>query len=249
MFATALREAREDAHLTVAELAIRASTSRAAITEYESGRKVPRVDTAERLLRAAGEEYVALTAGPAHRVRIAADALAPLEAWQPDRDAALAAARDDLALLVDADANAERLEVTWGQVKTVVDGTTVDGDELSVWRLHDLHVSARTALGRIENGIEPRLRVVARDRLITADLSTPTVPRRAMDFLVRATEAGADAALIRHRTGSYLAHHGYPWLWVPHRLGSDYRRALVACRRQSEGSAMVRVLTASISRG
>ena len=52
--AAVLAAARERAALTQRELAARADTSAAAICEYESGRRVPRVDTLERILAAAG---------------------------------------------------------------------------------------------------------------------------------------------------------------------------------------------------
>lgn len=54
MFADALRDARVGTHLSVARLAELAGTSRAAITDYEAGRKIPQVDTAERILEVLG---------------------------------------------------------------------------------------------------------------------------------------------------------------------------------------------------
>ena len=51
---TELREARLAAGLTVRELARRAGTSHATVVAYEQGRKIPRHDTRERLLREAG---------------------------------------------------------------------------------------------------------------------------------------------------------------------------------------------------
>ena len=52
--ATTLRRARERASLTLRALAERAGTSHAALSAYETGAKVPRVDTLDRILRAAG---------------------------------------------------------------------------------------------------------------------------------------------------------------------------------------------------
>lgn len=52
--ASVLAAARRRAGLTQRELAARADTSAAAICEYESGKRVPRVDTLERILAAAG---------------------------------------------------------------------------------------------------------------------------------------------------------------------------------------------------
>lgn len=49
-----IRRARRRARLTQRELAARAGTSRAAVAQYETGVKVPRADTLERILEAAG---------------------------------------------------------------------------------------------------------------------------------------------------------------------------------------------------
>jgi transcriptional regulator with XRE-family HTH domain len=60
--ATVLREARERAGLTQADLARRAGTSQAAISAYEHGAKDPSVETLSRLLAASGAR---LTVEPA----------------------------------------------------------------------------------------------------------------------------------------------------------------------------------------
>lgn len=52
--AVVIREARTRASLTLRALAERAGTSHATVSAYESGRKVPRADTVDRLVRAAG---------------------------------------------------------------------------------------------------------------------------------------------------------------------------------------------------
>lgn len=246
MFGAELKQARVDAGLSVARLAELTGTSRAAITDYEAGRKIPRVDTAERLLRGLGEEYVAVPSTASHRARIDAAALAPLEQWIPDRVRALDAARRDLATIVDADTNAEGLGLSWGQVKTLVNGTSIEGDELAVWRASELRTSARRALRTVEAGREPKLRTITGRGVVSALDSIDSIPRRAMDFLVRATEQGAEPAETRHTVGAYLVHHGYPWLWVPHARVAEYRRALVACRRTGDGTPLVAELVGSL---
>lgn len=50
-----IRLARHRSGLTLRELADRAGTSHATIAAYEQGRKTPRVDTLDRLCRAAGQ--------------------------------------------------------------------------------------------------------------------------------------------------------------------------------------------------
>jgi transcriptional regulator with XRE-family HTH domain len=52
--ARTLRRARVDAGLSLRALAERAGTSHATLAAYEAGRAVPRVDTLDRILRAAG---------------------------------------------------------------------------------------------------------------------------------------------------------------------------------------------------
>ncbi|MCU1485091.1 MAG: putative Xre family DNA-binding protein [Actinomycetia bacterium] len=70
--ATTLRSARRRAGLTLRALAARAGTSHATLSAYESGAKVPRVDTLERILRAAGfEPELELLARPAGEDRVA----------------------------------------------------------------------------------------------------------------------------------------------------------------------------------
>lgn len=49
-----LRRARTEAGLTLRALAARAGTSHATLAAYEAGRAIPRVDTLDRILRAAG---------------------------------------------------------------------------------------------------------------------------------------------------------------------------------------------------
>ncbi|HEX4867125.1 MAG TPA: helix-turn-helix domain-containing protein [Acidimicrobiales bacterium] len=49
-----IRRARHRAGLSQRDLAARAGTSHAAIAQYETGVKVPRTDTLERILQAAG---------------------------------------------------------------------------------------------------------------------------------------------------------------------------------------------------
>jgi transcriptional regulator with XRE-family HTH domain len=56
--AASLRSARRRAGLSLRQLAARADTSHSTLAAYESGRKVPSVETFERVLRAAGFEEV-----------------------------------------------------------------------------------------------------------------------------------------------------------------------------------------------
>jgi transcriptional regulator with XRE-family HTH domain len=77
-----IRIARRQAGLTQTELAQRASTSQAAISAYESGRRSPSVETLARILGAAGFELrMRLEPPDMHDAsRHAAEALLPNEA-------------------------------------------------------------------------------------------------------------------------------------------------------------------------
>ena len=57
--ATTLRSARARAGLGLRDLARRAETSHATLRAYEQGAKVPRVDTLDRIVRAAGFDLAA----------------------------------------------------------------------------------------------------------------------------------------------------------------------------------------------
>lgn len=54
--ATILRRARSAARLTLRELASRAETSHSTLAAYEAGRKIPSVETLDRIVRSAGFE-------------------------------------------------------------------------------------------------------------------------------------------------------------------------------------------------
>src|SRR5688572_22471903 len=66
--ARVLRTARLQADLSQAELARRAGTSQATLSAYESGRKVPSLDTFERLLAETGNR-LAVTPGKSTVIR------------------------------------------------------------------------------------------------------------------------------------------------------------------------------------
>lgn len=70
--ATTIRRARTAAGLTLRALAARAETSHATLSAYETGAKVPRVDTFDRIVRAAGfEPELELATRPADEDRVA----------------------------------------------------------------------------------------------------------------------------------------------------------------------------------
>jgi transcriptional regulator with XRE-family HTH domain len=74
MLGVLVREAREQAGLTQAELARRGRTSQPAIARYESGQASPRFETARRLVRACGRELHAVLGEIDGQRRAAAEA-------------------------------------------------------------------------------------------------------------------------------------------------------------------------------
>jgi transcriptional regulator with XRE-family HTH domain len=55
--AAVVRSVRSRAGMSLRELAKRAGTSHSTLAAYEAGRKVPTVDTLERVVRASGHEF------------------------------------------------------------------------------------------------------------------------------------------------------------------------------------------------
>jgi transcriptional regulator with XRE-family HTH domain len=93
--ATTLRHARLRSGLSLRGLARRAETSHATLRAYETGAKVPRVDTLDRLVRAAGFELAADLEGrrpaddPTDRARELVEALELAAAFPAEHDRVL----------------------------------------------------------------------------------------------------------------------------------------------------------------
>lgn len=135
-----LRRARATAGLSQRELARRAGTSSATLSQYETGRKAPRIDTLDRLLAACGHCLV-LRAEPsaAPRVRTAARSLALHEAIAArlvaDPEPVLAIAHRNLATMRSAntDGSADGWLDAWaelldGPLHAVVHALTEDNE-------------------------------------------------------------------------------------------------------------------------
>lgn len=249
MFADMLHEARVHKGLSIAELAEKADTSRAAISDYESGRKQPRFDTAARILAALGETLTNTRAEPHPHLRwpIPTRIIDRLERARTSAEDALNQAVFDLPAVLESDAELEHLGFSWGEVKTVSDGTTISGDPLRVDRLWRLRRDARTTLHAAQAGKPESLQATG-DYLVTASPGLAS-PARELDFLVRATAASADPARIRHLTAAALAARGYPYLWVPYQRILDYARGIVAAKLHGDGTLMLDALTAELDEG
>lgn len=137
--ATLLRGARERAGLSQRALASRAGTSSATVSQYESGRKEPRLETLERLLLATGHRLELRATPLSHRDRAEARSIALhraiAERLVQEPDPVLERARRNLATLrsVHADGSADHWLDAWadlldGPVDALVATLTDPGD-------------------------------------------------------------------------------------------------------------------------
>lgn len=246
MFADLLHEARLERGMSVAELAQRAGTSRAAVADYESGRKQPRVDTAARLLAVLGKTLVAepLAETPMPSSPIPPQVVRTLERARSTPQQAITTAMQELPAVLESDAELENLGLSWGEVKTVADGITISGAPLQVDRLWSLRKDVVRSLNAALAGRAEPLRAVG-EYVVTEAKHLPS-PTRQLDFLIRATAAGADPARVRHLAAASLAASGFPYLWVPFKSIEDYAKGVVAARLHGDGTRMLAALAAHI---
>ncbi|MGB4137513.1 MAG: helix-turn-helix transcriptional regulator [Microbacterium sp.] len=247
MFAQLLRDARLDAGLTQEDLAQRSGTSRPTIADYESGRKHPRMDTAERIMNAMGLTLTTARVARAPVTRAVFDRRAVDELmWARATPAqATAEARDLTAEIIESDCAIEGIDLPWGEVKALSEGITIGGEPLQIWRAAQLARSVRATVKRASSGRSPHLRTVVSDTLIEADAAEPDGLRE-LQYLVTAIAAGADAALTLHAVNGALLRGGFPWLFVPYPAIEAYRRALVAAKRTGDGTALVDILAGGL---
>jgi transcriptional regulator with XRE-family HTH domain len=249
MFADQLRAARQDAGLTIGELADRSGLTTAALIDYELGVRRPRTDTAERILESFGHVLVAVATPrlpPKWRPQLDPAALRHLEKWSMQPLRAVSEAARMLPTILEAHAAAERLELSWGQLRVVADERTVAGDPLDVHRVQLLAEAAREAIRTAEKGQSVRLQSIAPGGFVTVDPSLKPV-HRALDFLARAIETGADPTLTLFQVNAALLIEGIPWLVPPYKQIPDYRRALAACIEVGDARPLVRVLADSVN--
>ncbi|PZE36949.1 helix-turn-helix transcriptional regulator [Curtobacterium sp. MCPF17_031] len=248
MFARELRNARQAAGLSVSDLAAKSGTSRSAISDYEHGQKVPRLDTANRILGALGMTLVAarLPHEPiGWHPNLDQDAIAFIDSLQSTSGMVAREARQDAAEIVEGYAAAEGLSLSWGKIKTIVDGWTVEGDPIDVRRVRVLARSVRASINRVLHGQRRPLQWMTNEAVVLPEERFSTVPR-ALDWYARALSGGADPALSAHLMNEVLLSEGYPWLFPPVKHAEEYRRAFVACVEGGNAAPLARVLASSV---
>lgn len=249
MFARELRNAREAAGLSVSDLAAKSGTSRSAISDYEQGQKVPRLDTANRILGALGMTLIAARL-PHEPVgwhpNLDEEAIAFIASFQSTSGAVAREAQHDAAEIVEGYAAAEGLSLSWGKIKTIVDGWTVDGDPIDVRRARVVARSLRSSVNRVLHGQRRPMQWVTNEALILPDEDFPAVPR-ALDWYARALSGGADPTLSAHLMNETLLSEGYPWLFPPVKRADEYRRAFVACVEGGDAAPLTRVFASSLN--
>lgn len=249
MFGELLRSSRAEAGLSADVLAARAGTSRAAIADYEAGRKSPRVDTAERIMNAMGMTLTAVRVPrqPAHAAVFDREDSYRLTFLQSTPEDARRRAYKLLPEIIEASCAVEDIRLDWGQVTALADGITIGGDPLRIWRATEIARSARTAIKGGAARIRIPLRSVANETLTEEDpLESPGA--RQLEFLVNAIGAGADAVLTMHRTCTSLMQDGLPWLSVAYGAIPDFQKAVVATKRTGDGTNLIRILVESTER-
>ncbi|MDU0366875.1 helix-turn-helix transcriptional regulator [Microbacterium sp. KSW4-17] len=249
VFGELLRSSRAEAGLSADDLAVRAGTSRAAIADYEAGRKSPRVDTAERIMNALGMTLTAVRVPrrPARAAVFDRDDSYRLTFLQSSPEDARKRAYELLPEIIEASCAVEDIALDWGQVTALADGITIGGDPLRIWRATEIARSARTAIKGSGARVRVPLRTVAGDTLIEEDPAESPGARQ-LEFLVNAIGAGADTVLTLHRTSTSLMQDGLPWLSVEYGAIPDFQKAIVATKRTGDGTHLIRILVDSAER-
>jgi len=244
MFAKLLREARHEAGMSQSELAALSGTSRAAIADYEAGRKNPRIHTAERILRALDATLtVARVSRTAHGAVFSTASVEHLLGLIVSP----ALARDDAMTvrteILESACAVEGIHLSWGELKALSDGITLSGDPLDVWRATELARSIHNAMKH-----PGPLRTITGGTLVEADDSAPDGARE-LRYLVNAIAAGADPSLTLHTVSGNLVRAGMPWLYPQYAQVANYRQALVTTKRTGDGTALVNLLLTSAQNG
>lgn len=160
--ATLVRQAREAAGLTQAELARRAGTSQPAVARYESGVSSPSVRTLERLVHAAGRRLRISTASAGAAANLDGDRMRSLRAARP------------LIVRAARKVGASNVRV-FGSVARGEDQLASDIDLLVDF---DVHANGALALIRLRRELSDLLG--ERVDIATVDLLRPDVAERAL---------------------------------------------------------------------
>lgn len=243
MFGQLLHHARTTAHLSIAELATRAGTSRAAITAYEHDTRTPTINTAGRILDTVGYTLTTAHHPTTTHTFLNPDTTTPLDTLTPDHERATRYATRMLPVTIEALLAAEHITLTWGTITTrVTDNITVAGPTRDIDRLNQL-----TTLAHHHTTTPPRLDTTSPlgTHIHIPDTSLP--PRGAFAFLALALTEWADPAETLLHVNGWLTSHGYPILTPNYTHIDDWNRAIVATRRTADATPLAKHLIGNIN--
>lgn len=164
--------------------------------------------------------------------------LARLEELRCDAKMAIREAREHLAELLEADATAEKLDISFAQASVLASGITVGGDPLDVARASELARSARQFL----SGEELPPLVALGEGGVALGRPEKPLAERAITFVLESAAVGADPVLARYKANAHLVIAGYPWLAPSFAGVADYRRGLHMTKNLLRGDTLVESL-------
>lgn len=220
-----------------------AHTSQPTVSMYESGKKEPRFDTAERLLKTLHRQLIAVRLNP-DPVAIAADEIERLSADRLKGEQHIQLTRNELVYLVDLDAALTGLNLSFGVIKTRVEGITSDrGSAYDLYQLDELLSSIESALDDASGGDMSRpLSLMCRDTLVEQHTHLPEVVSE-LDFFVRAVAHKGDPIVARHLMNARRIALGYPWLYVRYPDIERHQQGIVAAVRTGNSVPLLSSLT------
>jgi len=225
------------------QLAALAGVAPSTITRIEAGERTPAVDVAERTFSALGATLTVLSRPAPGAVYLANRALRTIRAAKVDPSWSRYHAAREAASILENEAATEGWGISFSDANELLNDRTIAGG-LGATRASRAKRQLAGLIRSFTTAEVPTLTYATGDLIVESDTTSP-MPDQAMRFLVEATHAGADPSTIRMLTGCALAHHGYPWLTVPHGRDRDYERALDALLR-GDGTTMVELLAESI---
>lgn len=205
-----------------------------------AGKISAQVDTLEKVGVTQGKTLAWVPNSRALGHVFAAD-VAPFESLRVTTALAIEEAERNLPETIEADCEVKRLGLSFAEVSTLVDDTTIGGAPLEVWEATRMVAAAKKAIAEAKTGRPSPLVYVGMDGTVAADEALPSV-RREMQFFCQAVFLGADIAQMAYSVSSHLLVQGLPWLAPGYKQVEEFRRAVYMLRCLGDPSQILRVL-------